>query len=54
MFSTYLLTVAKALGLISKAASAVFDEFIKSVLAAPVKYRTNLVDRNRDDILALT
>lgn len=32
-------------------ASAVLAEFSISVLAAPVKYRTNFVDRRSDDIM---
>lgn len=58
-YHTYLLAEHSALGFTNKLASAVFAEFNISVLAAPVKYRTNLVERNNDilnspNILAFT
>lgn len=50
MFTTYEFAAVKALVLINKDASVVLAEFKIKVLAAPVKYRTNLVDRSKDDI----
>lgn len=49
--NTYLLAALNAFELINKLLSAVFAELRISVLAAPVKYRTNFVDRKSDDIV---